>query len=115
MDNLKVCSFFLIKLQSFVACFLKLAIFLTVQLLIPMIGTTVVEMVNKWAAMSSATVRGEVEIDVADWFQGVTEDAITRTAFGRSYDDGKAVFRLQAQQMIVAAEAFRVILVPGYR
>ncbi|XP_020592997.1 cytochrome P450 734A6-like [Phalaenopsis equestris] len=85
------------------------------KLLIPMIGKTVIEMVDKWAMMSSASVRGEVEIDVADWFQGVTEDAITRTAFGRSYDDGKAVFRLQAQQMIVAAEAFRMILVPGYR
>ncbi|KAI0502275.1 hypothetical protein KFK09_017222 [Dendrobium nobile] len=85
------------------------------KLLIPMIGKTVIDMVDKWAATSSATVRGEVEIDVADWFQGVTEDAITRTAFGRSYDDGKAVFRLQAQQMIFAAEAFRMILVPGYR
>ncbi|KAK8936860.1 Cytochrome P450 734A6 [Platanthera zijinensis] len=85
------------------------------KLLIPMIGKTVVEMVDKWTAMSSAAGGGEVEIDVADWFQGVTEDAITRTAFGRSYDDGKAVFRLQAKQMVFAAEAFRMVLVPGYR
>lgn len=85
------------------------------KLLIPMIGKTVVEMADKWTAMSSAAGGSEVEIDVADWFQGVTEDAITRTAFGRSYDDGKAVFGLQAKQMVFAAEAFRMVFVPGYR
>lgn len=81
----------------------------------PMIGKTVLEMVEKWTAMSSSSGDTEVEIDVSDWFQRVTEDTITRTAFGRSYEDGKAVFRLQAQLMVFAAEAFRMVLVPGYR
>ena len=69
-------------------------------------------MVEKWTTVSPSE---EVEIDVSEWFQGVTEDAITRTAFGRSYEDGKAVFRLQARQMVFAAEAFRKVLIPGYR
>ncbi|KAJ0962283.1 hypothetical protein J5N97_030111 [Dioscorea zingiberensis] len=75
------------------------------KLLIPYIGKTVVDMVDKWLAIP--TESGEVEIDVSEWFQTVTEDAITRTAFGRSYDDGKAVFQLQGRQMVFAAEAFR--------
>ncbi|XP_010925254.1 cytochrome P450 734A6 [Elaeis guineensis] len=82
------------------------------ELLMPLVGRTVLDMVEKWSAMSPS---GEVEIDVSEWFQTVTEDAITRTAFGRSYEDGKAVFRLQTQQMIYAAEAFRKVFIPGYR
>ncbi|OAY77576.1 Cytochrome P450 734A6 [Ananas comosus] len=83
------------------------------KLLIPYIGKTVVDMADKWATMSAAA--GEVEIDVSEWFQIVTEDAITRTAFGRSYEDGKAVFQLQTQLMGFASEAFRKVLIPGYR
>ncbi|URD85999.1 Cytochrome P450 [Musa troglodytarum] len=80
------------------------------KLLIPFIGKTVLDMVEKLPTSGE-----EVEIDVSEWFQTVTEDAITRTAFGRSYDDGKAVFQLQAQQMVFAAEAFRKVFIPGYR
>ena len=72
------------------------------------------EMVEQWST-SNMSSSGEVEIDVSECFQTVTEDAITRTAFGRSYDDGKAVFQLQTQQMVVAAEAFRNVFIPGYR
>ncbi|KAJ3694190.1 hypothetical protein LUZ60_009670 [Juncus effusus] len=85
------------------------------KFLIPYIGKTMVEMADKWTAMSNASVSGEVEIDVSEWLQIVTEDAITRTAFGRSYEDGKAVFQLQTQLMVYAAEAFQRIFIPGYR
>ncbi|XP_074579881.1 cytochrome P450 734A6-like [Curcuma longa] len=81
------------------------------KLLIPFIGRTVMEMAEKLAAVPGV----EVEVDVSEWFQTVTEDAITRTAFGGSYDDGKAIFRLQSQQMEFAADAFRKVLIPGYR
>lgn len=84
------------------------------RLLLPSVGETVVDMVGKWRAMAAAA-SGEVEIDVSEWFQVVTEDAITRTAFGRSYEDGKDVFRLQTQLMAFASEAFRKVFIPGYR
>ena len=58
---------------------------------------------------------GEVEVDVAEWFQAVAEEAITRATFGRSYDSGRVVFRMQARLMAFASEAFRKVLVPGYR
>ncbi|KAF8400696.1 hypothetical protein HHK36_013996 [Tetracentron sinense] len=82
------------------------------KLLLPVMGKSVVEMLDKWSAMSAS---GEVEIEVSDWFQTLTEDVITRTAFGSSYEDGKAIFRLQAKQMVIAAEAFQKVLIPGYR
>jgi len=118
MDNLKVIKF---VTQNSLSLSLLLPFRLLhdphtrivqLQSLIPLIGKTVLDMVEKWTTLSPSE---EVEIDVSEWFQGVTEDAITRTAFGRSYEDGKAVFQLQARQMVFAAEAFRKVLVPGYR
>lgn len=93
------------------------------QLLIPYIGKTVLKMLEdkmKVAKASSSLSSEEeeieeIEIDVSEWFHTVTEDTITRTAFGQSYDDGRAVCHLQAQQMTFAAEAFRKVLIPGYR
>ncbi|XP_020225088.1 cytochrome P450 734A1 [Cajanus cajan] len=82
------------------------------KLLIPIMATSVVEMLEKWKAMAE---KGEVEIEVSECFQTLTEDVITRTAFGSSYEDGKAVFRLQAQQMVLAADAFQKVFIPGYR
>ncbi|WVZ12141.1 hypothetical protein V8G54_016671 [Vigna mungo] len=76
------------------------------KLLIPVMATSVVEMLEKWSAMGE---KGEVEIEVSEWFQRLTEDVITRTAFGSSYEDGKAIFRLQGQQMDLAADAFQKI------
>ncbi|XP_044463190.1 cytochrome P450 734A1-like [Mangifera indica] len=82
------------------------------KLLVPVVAKSVTEMLDKWLAMS---ISGQVEIEVSEWFQLLTEDVITRTAFGSSYEDGKAIFRLQAQQMELAAEAFRKVFIPGYR
>ncbi|KAM0933352.1 putative cytochrome P450 [Dioscorea sansibarensis] len=87
------------------------------KLLIPYIGKTVLEMLEDKMKVVAKGSPGEeeVEIDVSEWFHTVTEDTITRTAFGQSYDDGRAVCQLQAQQMAFAAEAFRKVLIPGYR
>ncbi|XP_039018642.1 cytochrome P450 734A1-like [Hibiscus syriacus] len=83
------------------------------KLLVPVVAQSVSDMVEKWSAMSSGC--GEVEIEVFEWFQSLTEDVIIRTAFGSCYEDGKAIFRLQAQQMVLAAQAFQTVFVPGYR
>ncbi|KAK6945055.1 Cytochrome P450 [Dillenia turbinata] len=82
------------------------------KLLVPVVAKSVIEMLDRISPMSGS---GEVEIEISEWFQTLTEDVITRTAFGSSYEDGKAIFRLQAQQMVLAAEAFRKVFIPGYR
>ncbi|KAL7259838.1 hypothetical protein ACSBR1_005660 [Camellia fascicularis] len=82
------------------------------KLLIPVAAKSVIEMLEKWMAKSGS---GEVEIEVSEWFQTLTEDIITRTAFGSSHEDGKAIFRLQAEQMALASEAFQKVFIPGYR
>ena len=81
-------------------------------MLIPVGASSVTKMLDKWFALSNSN---EVEIEVSEWFQNLTEEIVTRTAFGRSYEDGKAIFRLQAQQMVLASEAFQKVSIPGYR
>ena len=79
-------------------------------------ASSVVEMLDKWFAPANGSGEGnEIEIEVSEWFQNLTEDIVTRAAFGRSYEEGKAIFRLQAQQMVLASEAFQKVSIPGYR
>ncbi|CAK9329571.1 unnamed protein product [Citrullus colocynthis] len=85
------------------------------RLLIPLVEESVVEMVEKWSAMAESVDSSEVEIDVFECFQALTEDVITKTVFGSSYEDGKAIFKLQTQQMILASQAFQQVFIPGYR
>ncbi|VFQ63098.1 unnamed protein product [Cuscuta campestris] len=85
------------------------------KLLVPVAASKVMEMVEKWEGMSSRGGNGEVEIEVSEWFQMLTEDIVAQTAFGQSYEDGKAIFRLQAQQLALASEAFQKVFIPGYR
>ena len=79
----------------------------------PMMAKSMEAAVMKWSeGMCSG---GEVEVDVSDWFQNLVEDVITRATFGRSYEEGKAIFELQSQQMVHATEAYQKVFIPGYR
>ncbi|KAL8206223.1 hypothetical protein R6Q57_009774 [Mikania cordata] len=82
------------------------------KLLVPMATSSVERMLEKWLDMSNSD---EVEIEVSQWYQNLTEETVTRTAFGSSYEDGKHIFQLQAQQMVLASEAFQKVTIPGYR
>ncbi|KAG9152924.1 hypothetical protein Leryth_012542 [Lithospermum erythrorhizon] len=86
------------------------------KMMIPMAAKGVIEKLENILSKSKTeSLDDGVEIEVSEWFQTLTEDIVTRTAFGRSYEDGKAIFRLQAQQMVLASEAFQKIFIPGYR
>lgn len=58
---------------------------------------------------------GKFEIDVPNWFKNIVEHAITKVTFGSSFEDGRAIFELQAQQLCHANEAYQKFFVPGYR
>ncbi|CAN4088908.1 unnamed protein product [Withania somnifera] len=83
------------------------------KLMIPMMGKSMTEMLEKWSKMSKAS--GKVEIEVSEMFSTLSEDVITRIVFGSSYEDGRAIFELQAQQMVYATEAYQKVVIPGYR
>lgn len=81
--------------------------------MIPTMAKSIEESVMEWSEeMSNA---GKVEIEVSDWFQKLVEDVITRATFGSSYQEGRAIFELQSQQMVHATEAYQKVFIPGYR
>ncbi|KAK4343467.1 hypothetical protein RND71_036561 [Anisodus tanguticus] len=82
------------------------------KLLIPGAASKVIEMLEK---LTPSSKNAETEIEVSEWFQSLTEDIVAQTTFGRSYEQGKAIFRLQSQQMVLASEAFQKVFIPGYR
>ena len=82
------------------------------QLMIPIMGKSVAHMLDKWSMMSNS---GKVELEISEWFQNLTEEVITRTIFGASFDHGKKIYQLQAKQIIFAAESFQKVFFPGYR
>ncbi|KAL1551429.1 cytochrome P450 734A1-like protein [Salvia divinorum] len=83
------------------------------KLMMPMMAKSMEAAVMKWS--EGMCDGGEVEVDVSDWFQNLVEDVITRATFGRSYEEGKAIFELQSQQMVHATEAYQKVFIPGYR
>ncbi|KAL2926262.1 hypothetical protein RDABS01_007067 [Bienertia sinuspersici] len=82
------------------------------KLMIPIMGKSVAHMLDKWSLMSNS---GKVELEVSECFQNLTEEVITRTIFGSSYDDGKKIYQLQAKQFVFAAESFQKVFFPGQR
>ncbi|KAL0921187.1 hypothetical protein M5K25_008237 [Dendrobium thyrsiflorum] len=86
------------------------------KMLMPSVGKTMVGILENVAATAAAKgEEGGVEVDVAELYHSMTEEAVTQTTFGRSYDEGKAVFKLQTKLMAFAAEAFNRVFIPGYR
>uniref|UniRef100_A0A803LN62 Cytochrome P450 734A1 n=1 Tax=Chenopodium quinoa TaxID=63459 RepID=A0A803LN62_CHEQI len=82
------------------------------KMMIPIMGKSVAHMLDKWSLISNS---GKVELEVSEWFQNLTEEVITRTIFGASYDDGKKIYQLQAKQIVFAAESFQKVFFPGQR
>lgn len=88
--------------------------------LVPFVADTVRRMLDKLADCADAN-GGETEVDVAEWFPRVPQEAITYATFGgsrrrgKSYDDGRAVFRLQDELAGLAADAHSKVYIPGYR
>ncbi|KAL8153366.1 hypothetical protein V2J09_011126 [Rumex salicifolius] len=82
------------------------------KLMMPLMAKSVADMLEKWSLICNS---GKAEIDVSEWFQNLTGDVITRTIFGGSYEDGKAIYKLQTQQMVLSAESFQKVFIPGYK
>ncbi|XP_006356192.1 cytochrome P450 734A1-like [Solanum tuberosum] len=83
------------------------------KLMIPTMGKSMKDMLTKWSSKMSKD--GKVEIEVSEWFLSLSEEVITHTVFGSSYEDGKAIFELQAQQLVYATNAFHQLFIPGFR
>lgn len=94
--------------------FIFIIFFVGMKHMLPAFHLSASEMLNKWEEIISA--EGSGELDTWPHLQNLSSDAISRTAFGSSYEEGKKIFELQREQADHVMTVARTILyIPGYR
>jgi hypothetical protein len=81
--------------------------------MLPALTASCTELIARWENLVAASV-GPVELDVWPDFQNLSGDAISRAAFGVSYQEGRRIFLLQAEQAERLVRSFRANYVPGF-
>lgn len=82
--------------------------------MIPMMHVSCTELVKKWQSMFGDKGSSH-EIDVWPFFENLTADVISRTAFGSNFEQGKKVFLLQREQAQLIVQLSRTVYIPGLR
>ncbi|XVE70696.1 hypothetical protein DITRI_Ditri10aG0091400 [Diplodiscus trichospermus] len=81
--------------------------------MIPVFTVSCGQMIEQWKEMAS--LQSGCEIDVGPELQKLTADAISRTAFGSSYEEGKKIFELQKELITLTLETMQSLYIPGFR
>lgn len=71
------------------------------------------ELVDRWEKQISASAE-PTELDVWPEFQNLSGDVISRAAFGVSYEEGRRIFLLQAEQAERLVQSFKTNYIPGF-
>ncbi|KAM3287155.1 hypothetical protein P3S67_020585 [Capsicum chacoense] len=80
--------------------------------MLPAFKLTISDVLNKWKKVVS---KEGSEIDVWLDLQTLTSDAISRTAFGSNYEEGRKIFELQKELVKIISEMSRSLYIPGWR
>ncbi|KAM0884083.1 hypothetical protein ACQ4PT_031214 [Festuca glaucescens] len=83
------------------------------KLMLPAFSSCCEELVTRWTG-SLGSDDGCCEVDVCLEFHSLAGDAISRTAFGSSYLEGKRIFELQSEQADRILASVKIIFIPGY-
>lgn len=79
----------------------------------PAVVACTMAMLESW--QSQLEEDGGKEIDVHKEFRTLTADVIAHTAFGSSYAEGKQVFKLQYEQLLLLEKINESPYIPGLR
>ncbi|KAL8167132.1 hypothetical protein V2J09_008631 [Rumex salicifolius] len=80
--------------------------------MLPAFYTSCEEMVSLWEKRIS---NGEQEFDVCNDLVTVSADSISRAAFGSSYKEGRQVFQLLREQVLLLIQTSQSVYIPGLR
>ncbi|KAL7103825.1 hypothetical protein ACP275_08G203500 [Erythranthe tilingii] len=83
--------------------------------MLPALGLSCSNVINKLKNEVSSTKEGRCEIDVWPYLQDLAGDAISRTAFGSSNEEGRRIFQLQRDKTKLTLEIFKLTMIPGWR
>ncbi|KAL6183460.1 hypothetical protein ACLB2K_044871 [Fragaria x ananassa] len=82
--------------------------------MLPAIQQSCDEMINEWK--SFVYKEGSCELDVWPSLQSLSDDVISRTSFGSSYEEGKIIFQLLKEQAVLTTNALQSgVNIPGWR
>ncbi|KAK3042451.1 hypothetical protein RJ639_000175 [Escallonia herrerae] len=81
--------------------------------MLPAFDLSCSEMIGKWEGL--VLEKGSCELDVWPYLQTLSSDAISRTAFGSSYEEGRRIFELQTEQAELVIQAAQSLYIPGSR
>ncbi|KAK7244044.1 hypothetical protein RIF29_38862 [Crotalaria pallida] len=83
------------------------------KFMLPIFFISCNDLISKWERMLSSD--GSCEMDVWPSLQNLASDAISRTAFGSSYEEGKRIFELQKEQAELTMKVMLKVYIPGWR
>ncbi|XP_028763684.1 11-oxo-beta-amyrin 30-oxidase-like [Neltuma alba] len=82
--------------------------------MMPAFTQSCIDMIREWEKMMSP-LDGTCELDVWPWLKNLTENVISRAAFGSSYEEGKQIFDLLAEQAELVMSNFQRYHIPLWR
>ncbi|KAM5586436.1 cytochrome P450 CYP72A219 [Rosa sericea] len=72
------------------------------------------EMIKEWESLASKE-GSSCLLDVWTSLQHLTADVISRTAFGSSYQEGRKIFELIKEQIVLVINTLQSVHIPGWR
>lgn len=82
--------------------------------MLPALHTSSTEMLDRLETLVN-NGQGSCEVDVWPHLQNMTGDVISRTAFGRSYEDGRRIFQLITELSELVSRSILSGYIPGWR
>ncbi|CAO2176655.1 unnamed protein product [Urochloa humidicola] len=81
--------------------------------MLPAFSAACSDLICRWENLLADSA-GTIELDVWSDFQNLSGDVISRVAFGVSYQEGRKIFLLQAEQLVRVTRAYGTSHIPGF-